>query len=591
MRPRLPGNWNRCHENCDDGFSLVELVVAMFIIGGVLLSLVTLQTKAMVTIAQAKERQQATAIANEILEQLRALPWQSVTAGAYTYEVGPYVSGNTMNIPDESFEPETLIERENVIASDDPAAGSPLDGIAGTNRTIHTDPAIPGFEFTAYSFVTQKTSGVAEPYNLTVVVEWTPRGKAETRKVVARTTAFNTRSGCGNSETRPYASACQDFFTTQASASAPSLSVIGAPIVDEDESPEPGPYEILPGSGVSEISTSGVSVGVAIDAAQSAKVRGNVNVGAISRFDLDRNDTKRFHDGVSVTASDSVTSGDEQDSSGSMDATDLGIETISGGGMELVVTPGVRGGDAMAKTTEGCGPWASTSHPCGKAVASNGKQTVVLTIGDETIKLAELDQVTITAQSARFPGGTAVAGSPSHCVAATLVGSGCAEVEASTSPFTALFEGVGVLTNHAPTSSAGRGATLTTHNSNPSRGGPFSISTTASDWSSIPNMAPATITESRTVSPIVIRDTGNVVVTADAAISIVPYNVQNETQDPECRSEACTGRETVDAVRVDITYHVKHGSTEVAFTLSASLGDTHVSASYKASPKAWENAG
>jgi len=83
---RLTGILRRSQIKRDDGFSLVELVVAMAIISGVLLGLVTLQTKAMVTIAQAKERQQATAIANEVLEQLRALPWNSITKGPASYE-------------------------------------------------------------------------------------------------------------------------------------------------------------------------------------------------------------------------------------------------------------------------------------------------------------------------------------------------------------------------------------------------------------------------------------------------------------------------------------------------------------------------
>src|SRR5699024_2302234 len=132
--------------------------------------------------------------------------------------------------------------------------------------------ALDGFEFYARSYVTQP-AGAGDLYNVVVVVEWKPRGKNEPRHVVAKTTAFNTRSGCGKASTRPYATACQDLFMAEGSASAPSFDITGEDVVDQDEDPEPGPHEILSGSGVSQISISGASAGVSIDSSQSTTVR------------------------------------------------------------------------------------------------------------------------------------------------------------------------------------------------------------------------------------------------------------------------------------------------------------------------------
>src|SRR5690625_2311619 len=84
----------------------------MVIIGGVLLSLVTLQTKAMVSIAQAKERQQATAVANQILEELRALPWLVVSNGSLSDGIpsdDPYVASGKLSIPGEPVTGEQLV--------------------------------------------------------------------------------------------------------------------------------------------------------------------------------------------------------------------------------------------------------------------------------------------------------------------------------------------------------------------------------------------------------------------------------------------------------------------------------------------------
>jgi hypothetical protein len=60
----------------------------MVILGGCLLGLLTVQVSALRTVTVAKERQQATALTNRTMEQLRALPYNTVTAGLNTSDLG-----------------------------------------------------------------------------------------------------------------------------------------------------------------------------------------------------------------------------------------------------------------------------------------------------------------------------------------------------------------------------------------------------------------------------------------------------------------------------------------------------------------------
>jgi len=559
----------------------------MFIIGGVLLSLVTLQTKAMVSIAQAKERQQATAIANEVLEQLRALPWNSITKGAASYESSDYVSGSQLTIPGEPIVNEPLVQRESAISEEDPAAGSPLDGLSGSNLTLHTDPALPGFEFRAYSFVT-RPAGTEDLYNIIVVVEWEPRGKSETRQVVAKTTSFNTRSGCGSDSTRPYASACQDFFVAEGSASAPSFYITGEAIVEEGETPEPGPHEILPGSGISEISVEGASVGVVIESSQSTKVRTTASTGSIVVYDMDGNASLTSGESVSVTASDSVSSSDVLSGSDILPTTLLEHQPdpITNGAIELTIVPGERSGNAESNTDVACDVWALAVHPCGTARASNNKQVLALRVpGEESIPLMELSHSAPSAQVARYPGGATHPAHATYCD--NLSGSGCIEAVAKLGQYEANFPGVAKLSSHQLFSAAGRGfhELLRTGNVNSERDRDIQFS-----WGETVSLDPSEPRQYRSNEPMdPIFESGDTVVTAEPRVSIEPVHEYVENSDLDCQSESCIGRATISAVNVNITYTVTHRGETASFNLRARLGDTSASATYKAAPEAWND--
>jgi len=587
VRTRLTGIIRRRQQSRDDGFSLIELIIAVFIIGGVLLALVALQTRAMVSIAHAKERQQATAIANEILEELRALPWKTITRGpaAGAYSASPFASGGKLTITGEPITDEELISRSGDIPADDAAIGSPFDGIGGTNHTIHTDPALPGFEFHAYTYLTQ--DGVGTPYNLTVLVKWTPRGKTEERHVIARTSAFNTNSGCGSAETRPYATACQDFYLADSQISAPSISLSGSSVSDGSGTPGSGPYEIVPGSGIQGISITGASANVAVDAAQTAKLKGTANNGSVVITDLSGDVTESALGSINLEASNSVTSSDPKNDSATLGSSSGSIPPLSGAGVQLIVDSGSRSGNVAVNTSSGCAGWANNTHPCGSSGAANGDQSVSLKIGSDAVPLLEIVQSKIESTVARYPGGTTPSSGAGHCT--TLAGSGCTESSGVLTVRDAIFPGVGALSNVEIAATTARGAHASQRENNVGieRSGSLSL-----EWPGAPtvgSIGPSVSGEFKSEDPVLIYDDGGVAVYAEPVISIGEADIRSDFTDPECRASSCDARGTFAPITAQITYTVTSGTDEFAFTLSTSLGDLRSSATFKAAPEAWQD--
>src|SRR5690625_2721876 len=571
----------------DDGFSLVELVVAMAIIGGVLLGLVTLQTKAMVTIAQAKERQQATAIANEVLEQLRALPWASITKGPASYE-NKYVSEKKLVIPDEPITGEPIIERSGVIEDSDPAYNSPLNGEGGTNLTVHTDPALPGFEFRAYSFVTQP-DGVGAPYNITVVVEWDTRDGGSTEQVLARTTAFNTRSGasCGSDETQPYATACQDFYTASASAKGPSITVEGAHVVREGEEAPNGIAPILDGSDISFISLSNSHAGTTVDSTQSTRVRSTFKPGTLASGKVSDGEAYRSElPAQAAQASDSVSSSEPTDENARGNGDALGPVEVFGTDATLSVSGEVGNHEAGAYTEAGCGSLAGTDQPCGTSFGDIRASQVVLSIGYEELVLVSLTSTSSLREvfAVRFPGGSCpVSGS----LCADLSGSGCIEATAHLTSYQASFFGVGKITAPESTATTARGPIHWDQNPSAIR----SNTSVQTEWNGSHSIMATTNEEFKLdddADPLVIYQDGDVEVLAKPRF--VVSGVQEESSgDVECREDHCQAQAEVPTIKAEVTYIIAGVDSPSSFVVTPKLGYVSSSATYTAHPEAYED--
>ena len=220
----------------EDGFTLIELIIAMMVIATVLLLLMAVQTSALVTITQAKQRQQATAFGNAAMEELRALPWRSLQRGNHaSFEAAsggdPNVSSGKLTPVNSPAIAETLVT-STAQATDIP----PLSGTAGTNRFVHTDAGTGILEFEVRSYVTRAGSVLGsiavgdEPINLTVIVSWLPRNASKMSSTIVRSEAFMPWGGCGDTSNTVFLGACQAVFASSATTNGVSTSIAPASV-------------------------------------------------------------------------------------------------------------------------------------------------------------------------------------------------------------------------------------------------------------------------------------------------------------------------------------------------------------------------
>jgi prepilin-type N-terminal cleavage/methylation domain-containing protein len=158
------------HAPPDGGFSLIELVVAMFVVALGLVSLVPLQLRSAQTVGLAHERQRATALANGALEQVRdaaSAPSRAaaiVTGGSSTPAVGGWTA--------------PVGEAVVTTATPDPS----LD-VQGPTATV---PA-----FTTQLYVTVRSGDPQDTVWITAATTWTSANAADrAQRVVIRGLLF-----------------------------------------------------------------------------------------------------------------------------------------------------------------------------------------------------------------------------------------------------------------------------------------------------------------------------------------------------------------------------------------------------------------
>ncbi|MEX2458753.1 MAG: prepilin-type N-terminal cleavage/methylation domain-containing protein, partial [Actinomycetota bacterium] len=211
------------------GFTLVELMVAQGIILVSLLSLAYTATVGFTDIALARQRQGATGLANRLVEQVRALPFDVLKSGLSNSDATIVLGseeglassgcGTTSNLCYQSI-PSAPYEG---IPRGDNAPVEPLNPHRAT-RTIGST------SYTRYVYVTYYNNDrTLNAYRVTVVVAWTPPQRFGARdSVMAQTVAYSP-SGCTSTATHPFAAPCQPFVYGNAQIPQGSIAMTGTP--------------------------------------------------------------------------------------------------------------------------------------------------------------------------------------------------------------------------------------------------------------------------------------------------------------------------------------------------------------------------
>lgn len=175
------------------GFSLIELVIAMAIMTIVMTSLAYVIVNSAVDAAYNRQRSEAISLANQAVEEVRALPWATVLQGMSTSD--PYFSSDS-NIyssggasPVYCFEDQPLDVGGTIGAqsscqplawSDPSCLSGAASGLPSVSSLSPPAPLVPhaacysvgGRVYGVEVYLTGASGSTAAPLTLTVVVSW-----------------------------------------------------------------------------------------------------------------------------------------------------------------------------------------------------------------------------------------------------------------------------------------------------------------------------------------------------------------------------------------------------------------------------------
>ena len=588
--------------HAEAGFTLVELLVTMIVIASVLLGLIALQTRALVTTTQAKQRQQATAVGNQVLEQLRSLPYASLVKG-----MNPDALSSDPNIVGGLFEPgiNTTISEVPVADNTGVTDRAPLAGPAGTNVTEVQDDATGSVTFEARSYVTRAASAPLDsPLWLSVIVSWSSSVTAGVIKSeLFRSQAFSP-SGCLSTNNRPFSGPCQAFLYGDASIKSGSLSVAGA-----------GGLPVLTGAAAGSVSTSLVQVHAGIAAEQSVSVTGDATssgaVSSVGQTVLDRRGEQR----ASTSAGDdyanlgTVPVKDEADLTQGNSAALIADGTYSALSLNVGVSDDGASFSGVTPTAAECVD-LSGADTSGQPCASTWVRPDTLGVSLDLKEIAGRDLPSFDlGASAAAPGDSVAWGGrsvadPGADRCTTISGAGCvaagvkrtlgavtlgalplATIGDAGAPFT---DGMVTVTGYADAVAAEAGPSSTTVAATPSRVG--AVRYRSSDPSGYSNLVLSSTTD--TVVPLAgvsaTYAAGSQSITVDIAgtLTVKPYLYTTVVPDADCK-DACTKEATMPSVEVTLNYTVRlDGAPIETFDVKADLGASVATTSYKAAPSA-----
>lgn len=589
----------------DAGFTLIEIIVAMVLVVIVMTALLGVLVSSLQTVAQARQRQTATALATRSLEQLRALPYGSVTGSDLTTAPNAdYVFPDPLNPGYYIFKPLATIlilpggvTKEPLVVT---ACTPPLKPVcSGMKPTLPT--IIDGVTYTVQRYVTKAalTAGGQQAYNLTVIVSWKSSASAPTRTIVERSTAFSP-AGCLSTANHPFSGPCQAYFTAQAGQSAAAFQVTN---------PTDSSLDIQGLNGrLVELSLPDLSAGLQIE--QTASGNSNVATSGVRTLGTAPGAAGNKPAGASVDSDPSSAPGQLVTTSATQTNGSVSLSGIVAGVGTLSATPGstdtgtvwsaiaanstyCREANKSGTTGLNTGPTSTTLRPCSSAKVQPGASGSIsyTTAGGKVVSVLTLaaapfasSAVAASIANLTTPNATACSGTTTTpgCVHSAVYRSlGTLTVGAATGGTgpVGMTSGLFNVAGLAETAVAERGvgaATAPTY----TRAGSVKY-WNGSTYLTIP-LAPSTST-SVTTATVPITYSDGTTVTETSTITIQPATMSTTT---DCTTTACVAAVNGAGSLVALTTFTvsSGGATVTTFALVSNLGGVLAQSTYKAAP-------
>jgi type II secretory pathway pseudopilin PulG len=353
--PRLRSTLSRLHEQ--EGFTLVELAVAAMIVLVAVLALAYTATIGFSSIALARQRDGANGVANQMLEQIRGLPFDTVRKGLATSDLSGDPNIVACGIA-KCYQSGSLTE---TIPTSNYAVGTNITPLVPHSRTVTAGPNT----YTVQSYVTyyQDNKTQNQAYRAIVIVTWSNVAVRGASARVENQSILYSGNGCLSTATHPFAAPCQPFFYSSTVAGSGEVDVTGN----------------LPGANFSRATLWPADVSSNMQMEQVASLQGTTQASTVSTLASDGS-SEQFSNRaqVSSAADNDPVQSDPDYSTVSLPNVSTGTLTFSGSTGSLWVTS--RSGDAGTTistvtanpTTHAC-QGESDNLPCGSSTVFPGQ--------------------------------------------------------------------------------------------------------------------------------------------------------------------------------------------------------------------------
>src|SRR5438874_7220515 len=208
----------------DEGFTLIELVIAMGVILTALLAMAYTATIGFSDIALARQRQGANGLADQAMEQIRGLPFDTIKKGLATWDVGTdanIVTCGTVKCYN-GITPNETIPTSGYPA---PPSNPKITPLVPHVQTINVGTT--AYTVSAYVTYYKNDTTQSSTYRAIVTVTWTSTARHGVSSRVENQSILYSGNGCLSTATHPFAAPCQPFFYGTAASATGHVDVTG----------------------------------------------------------------------------------------------------------------------------------------------------------------------------------------------------------------------------------------------------------------------------------------------------------------------------------------------------------------------------